>query len=98
MRGKARSVWAWFCNLAEEAFIFIHVLRTCALNGGRCGELGLILETDGRVSPWRGGTQAQIELQVRPRHCRLHVSAAAATRSTHTLYSATLCVETRERC
>ena len=38
------GVWGcWFCNLAEAAFIFIHVVRTCALNGGKGGESGVIL-------------------------------------------------------
>ena len=45
-------------------FIFIHVLRTWALNGGRGGELGVILVIDGRVSFLRGGTQARIKLYV----------------------------------
>ena len=46
------GVWGcWFCNLAEAAFIFIHVLRTCDLKGGKGGELGVVLVTYGRVPP-----------------------------------------------
>ena len=67
------GVWGcWFCNLAEAAFIFIHVLSTCALNGGKGGELGVILVTDGRVFSLRGGTQGRTKLHVeaQDRRCK----------------------------
>ena len=40
------------------------------MNGGRGGELGVILATEGRVSSRRGGTQARIRLHVEDHGCK----------------------------